>query len=107
MALSTKINPVSADLDLDQYIDGMLSSFAWNADAFIKSPLGTQALSVKIQQLPIVFQISCSTTKANTSDEPRSNFAALNPEQQSAIEYMLQQFDWSSTGVSQKFPTVT
>jgi len=30
---------------------------------------------------------------SNYSNEPRSNFAALNPEQQSAIVYMLTQFD--------------
>ena len=38
MARSTKINPVSADLDRDQYIDGMLSSFAWDAPAFVVAP---------------------------------------------------------------------
>jgi serralysin len=76
MALSREINPVSVDLDLDQDIDGMLSSFAWNATVITYS-----------------FPDSMSDygSKYGTG-EPRS-FVALNSAQQSAIDYMLQQFD--------------
>jgi len=66
MARSTKINPVSADLDRDQYIDGMLSSSRGMRQRS-SSPLGTQALSIKSQQLLTVSQIACSTTEAITA----------------------------------------
>src|SRR5262245_24819432 len=93
MARSTKINPVSADLGLDQYIDGMLSSFAWNATAFFVAPWSP---GVVYKEPTITYSFPDSMSDYGSkygSSEPRSNFAALNPAQQSAIDYMLQQFD--------------
>src|SRR5262245_32866238 len=93
MARSTKINPVSADLDLDQYIDGMLSSLAWNAPAFFVAPWSP---GVVYKEATITYSFPDGTSDYGSkygSGEPRSNFAALNPAQQSAIDYMLQQFD--------------
>ena len=92
MARSTKINPVSADLDRDQYIDGMLSSFAWDAAAFFVAPWDA-GIVYKEPTITYSFPDSMLDYGSNYSNEPRSNFAALNPEQQSAIEYMLKQFD--------------
>ena len=92
MARSTKINPVSADLDRDQYIDGMLSSFAWDAAAFFVAPWDA-GIVYKESTITYSFPDSMLDYGSNYSNEPRSNFAALNPEQQSAIEYMLKQFD--------------
>jgi len=92
MARSTKINPVSADLDRDQYIDGMLSSFAWDAPAFVVAPWDA-GIVYKESTITYSFPDSMLDYGSNYSNEPRSNFAALNPEQQSAIEYMLTQFD--------------
>ena len=92
MAWSKKINPVSADLDLDQYIDGMLSSFAWDAAAFFVAPWDA-GIVYKEPTITYSFPNSMLDYGSNYSNEPRSNFAALNPEQQSAIEYMLKQFD--------------
>jgi serralysin len=94
MALSKTIIPVSPDLDLDQYIDGMLSGFAWKG-----APDNEPTITYSFPN-----EMSDYGSKYG-SGEPRSNFealnAALNPEQQqgpalsaqSAVDYMLQQFD--------------
>src|SRR5262245_13164512 len=103
MAWSTKINPVSADLDFDQYIDGMLSSFAWDPAAFFVAPWGA-GIVYKEPTITYSFPNSMFDYGSNYSNEPRSNFAALNPAQQSAIDYMIQQFDsvidWNFAKVS-------
>ena len=74
--MALEINPVSPDLDLDQDIDGMLSSFAWNATTITYS-----------------FPDDMSDYGSKYGNgEPRS-FEALNSAQQFAVDYMLQQFD--------------
>lgn len=66
MARSTKINPVSADLDRDQYIDGMLSSFAWDAPAFVVAPWDA-GIVYKESTITYSFPDTCSTTEAITA----------------------------------------
>jgi hypothetical protein len=105
MVWSTKINPVSTNLDLDQNIDGMLSSFAWDATAFFVAPW-SPGIVYKEPTITYSFPDSMLDYGSNYSNEPRSNFAALNPAQRSTIDYMVQNLIRLSTGVSQKFPTV-
>jgi hypothetical protein len=74
MVWSTKINPVSANLDLDQNIDGMLSSFVWDATAFFVAPW-SPGIVYRESTITYSFPDSMLDYGSNYSNEPRSNFA--------------------------------
>ena len=86
---SAEIIPVSPDLDLDQDIDGMLSSFAWIAPGTaFGAPDNVSTITYSFPDLMSDYESKYG------SGEPRSNFAGLTLScSQSAVDDMLQQFN--------------